>query len=112
MKNFSSLPQAKKLAVLVRVEPGCLGPKGTEEIDLFCDYAQEKFEHVDASFIHWDIAPRRDKKLPELQYQINNRNLSNKKAELYLAHFNKCVNEFEDHFHEELDDAIEQYLGR
>ena len=112
MKNFSSLPQAKKLAVLVRVEPGCLGPEGIEKIDSFCDYAQQKFEQVDASFISWDISPRRDKNVPELQYQINSKNLSSKKAALYLAYFDKRVTEFEDHFHEELDDAIEQYLGR
>ena len=112
MKNFSSLPQAKKLTVLVRVEAGCLGPEGIEKIDSFCEYAQQKFEQNNASFIYWEISPRRDKNLPELQYQINKKNLSSKKAELYLAHFNKCVIEFEEHVHEKIEETIEQYLGR
>lgn len=112
MKNNLPLPQEKKLTIVFRVEPGCLGPQGAAHIEEFCRFAQKEFETVDADFIHWEIVPRHDKSLAEMQYQVNNKNLSHDKAAKYLTVFNKNLDEFEGHLHQKLTLLIDQYLGR
>lgn len=111
MKNNLPLPQEKKLMVLFRLEPGCLGPDGKDHIDKFCQLAQQEFESLHSDFVHWDIVPRHDKSLPEMQYKINNKNLSHDKAEKFLNIFHKNLNDFEDQLHKKLAVFIDQYLG-
>lgn len=111
MKNNLPLPQEKKLTVLFRLEPGCLGPKGEELIDKFCQLAQKEFESLHSDFVQWDIVPRNDKSLPEMQYQINNKKLSQDKAAKFLHIFNKDLGEFENQVHKKLAAFIDQYLG-
>ncbi len=89
MSNSLSLPKEKKLTVTYRVEPGCLGPKGADHIEKFCLFAQKQVESIDADFVHWEIVPRYDKSLPEMQYQIGKKRLSHDKAATYLQLFGK-----------------------
>lgn len=112
MKNNLPLPQEKKLTILFRVESGCLGPQGATHIEEFCRLAQQEFASVDADFIHWEIIPRHDKSLAEMQYQVSNKKLSHDQAAKYLAVFNKDLDEFEGHLHQKLAVLIEQFLGR
>lgn len=112
MKNNLPLPQEKKLTIIFRVESGCLGPRGTTHIEEFCHFAQQEFASVDADFIHWEIMPRHDKSLAEMQYQVGNKKLSHDKAEKYLAVFDKELDEFEGHLHKKFAELIDQYLGR
>lgn len=112
MKNQLPLPQEKKLGVLFRVEPGCLGPAGKDHVDDFCRFAHKEVERIDADFVHWEIIPRYDKTLPETQYGVGNKRLNHDQAAKYLAIFNKQLDEFEGHFHDRLTQLIEQYLGR
>lgn len=105
------LPQDKKLTVIFRIEPGCLGPEGVDHIDEFCVFAQKHIETVDADFVHWQLMPRLDKTQTEMQYKINNKGLDHDKAEKYLKLFNKELDEFEGHLHEKLSELIDQYLG-
>lgn len=112
MKINLPLPQEKKLTVLFRLEPGCLGPDGKDHIDKFCQLAQKKFASLHSDFVYWDIVPRNDKSLPEMQYKINNKNLSHDKVAKFLDIFHKNLDEFEDHMHKKLAVIIEQYLGR
>jgi len=111
MKNNLPLPQDKKLTVLFRVEPGCLGPDGKEYIEEFCSFAQKEVESIDSDFVHWDIVPRHDKSLPEMQYKVGGKRLTHDKAEKYLEIFKKNLDEFEGHLHEKLSLLIGQYLG-
>lgn len=104
------LPPEKKLTVLYRVEPGCLGPQGKEYIEGFCEFALSAIEHMDGEFIHWILVPRYDKSLPEMQYQINGKKLSHDKAEKYLQLFDKHLEEFEGHLYEKLADLIDEYM--
>ena len=110
MKKKLPLPQEKKLTAICRLEPGCLGPGGKNHVDKFCSFAQKEVETIDSDFVHWEIIPRHDKSLAEMQYRISNKNLSHDKAEKYLGMFNKNLNEFEDHLHEKLTHLIDQYL--
>ena len=109
MKIDLPLPQEKKLTVLFRVEPGCLGPSGNDHIVEFCKHAQIAIENIDADYIHWEIVPRHDKSLAEIQYKINNKNLTHDQAAKYLDKFSKNLDEFEEHFHEKIISLIEKY---
>ena len=106
------LPSEKKLTIVYRVEPGCLGPKGASHVEDFCFFTQKEFERLDSDYIRWEIEPRNDKSLPELQYKINNKKLTHDKAARYLELFDKNLDEFESHLHNSFALQIEQYLGR
>lgn len=112
MKNKLPLPLDKKLMVLFRVEPGCLGPDGIEQIEKFCQFAQNEVASIDADFVHWDIVPRFDKSLPELEYKVSHKKLSHDKAAKYLNIFKKCLDEFERHLNDKLASLIDIYLAR
>jgi len=112
MKHNLPLPKDKKLNVLFRVEPGCLGPDGPEHVESFCQYAQKSVEDLDADFVHWDIVPRFDKSLPEMEYKVNTRRLNHDQAERYLHVFNKELDEFETHLNDKLGELIDSFLNR
>lgn len=112
MKNSLPLPQEKKLTIVFRVEPGCLGPSGNSHVDEFCGYAQKECEQLDADFVHWEIMPRHDKTMPEMQYQINKKKLSHDKAAKYLELFKKDLDEFEEHLHKKIAYLIDAFLKR
>ncbi|WP_019528867.1 hypothetical protein [Dasania marina] len=105
------LPAEKKLTVLSRIEPGCLGPEGIDHVDAFCEFAQQALASLDSDFVHWQLSPRMDKNMPEMQYQLSHKNISHEQAERYLRLFNGSLDEFESHLHEELAGLIDQFLG-
>ncbi|OOZ39293.1 hypothetical protein BOW53_12070 [Solemya pervernicosa gill symbiont] len=111
MKNSLPLPQEKKLNVVVRIEPGCLGPEGRETVEEFCNFAQLEVEDLDSDFVHWELSPRHDKTLPEMQYMVNEKSLTHDKADKYLGIFDKSLNEFEAHIHDKLALLIDDYLA-
>ena len=111
MKISLPLPQEKKLTVVCRIEPGCLGPEGKDHIDEYCRFAQKQVEPIDSDFVHWELVPRFDKTLPEMQYKIGNKNLTHDKAAKYLEMFKKNLDVFEDHLHEKLADLVDHYHG-
>jgi len=112
MKDNLPLPKEKKLMVVFRVEPGCLGPRGADIIEEFCQFAQKEVETLDSDFVHWDILPRIDKSLPEMQYKVNEKKLTHDKAARYLEVFDKSLDEFEGHLHNKLALLVERYQGR
>lgn len=111
MKYTLPLPKEKKLTVVVRVEPGCLGPQGVDLIEEFCNFAQIEVEPVDANFVHWEIIPRHDKTLPEMSYSTINKKLTHDQAAKYLEMFNKSLDDFENHIHDKLAYLIDHYRG-
>ncbi len=112
MKNAVALADEKKLALIYRVEPGCLGPNGASHIEGFCDFAQKEIEQLDAAYVLWTITPRHNKSLPEMQYSIGSRNISREQAERYAAALQKNLDEFESHLVEKLADLINAYMGQ
>lgn len=105
------LDQDKKLLVIFRVESGCLGPQGAEHVADFCLAAQKVVDNIDADFVQWEITPRHDKDLPEMEYKLVNKKLTHDKAAKYLSLFNKDLDEFEGHLHDKLALFIDEYLG-
>lgn len=112
MHDRLPLPDEKKLTVIFRIEPGCLGPEGENHIEEFCRFAQKEVEVIDADFVCWVLTPRSDKTLPEMQYQVNSKILSHDQAGRYLEVFNKSLDQFEEHLHESVTYLIDQYMGQ
>jgi len=104
------LEQNKKLTVIYRLEPGCLGPQGLNHIDHFCYFAQEKVQSIDSDIIIWKVLPRNDKLLPEMEYKLNNKKLSREKTDRFLNIFDKQIETFEESSHEEIAELIEMYF--
>ncbi|WP_198264792.1 hypothetical protein [sulfur-oxidizing endosymbiont of Gigantopelta aegis] len=111
MKNNLPLAQDKKLTVLFRLESGCLGPEGESHIEKFCQVAKSEFATLFSDFVYWDIIPRRDKSLPEMQYLINNKKLNQAQAAKFLALFDVKLPDFEHELHKSLTLCIDRYLG-
>lgn len=110
MKQILPLPENKKLLVTYRVEPGCLGPSGAEHISKFCEFTQAKIQSLDDDYIIWDITPRNDKTLPEMQYSVLGKRITQTQAEKYLAVFGKNLDEFEGHLVDHLAVLIDEYM--
>lgn len=103
--------EKNKLTVVLRVEPGCLGPNGKEYVEDFCRFAQEKVQALDAEFMHWEVVPRHDKTLAEVQYKVANKNLNHAQAAKYLDVFARDIDEFESELQDRLATFIDQFLG-
>ena len=111
MKNALPLPENKKLSVTYRIEPGCLGPEGGSHVVAFCDFAQEAFQSVNASYIHWIIVPRDDKSLPEMSYSAIGKRMNHSQADKYLALFDQSLDAFEMNLGIKMAAVINQYMG-
>ncbi|GIU43219.1 hypothetical protein TUM3794_28360 [Shewanella colwelliana] len=109
---MTGLSDNKKLVLLCRIEPGCLGPDGIDHIANFCRFANGALKHVDAEFIKWRPLPRYDKSLDEIEYSIAGKGLTRPQAAQYLAVFDKSLEEFEEHFHDTLTELIDIYLAK
>lgn len=111
MSNSVNLIDERKLSITYRVEPGCLGPDGVKVIDKFCGVAQQEFKSLDADYVIWNIVPRNDKSLPEMQFYVLGKMLTEAQAEKYLAGFDKDLAELEEHLSEKLATLIDNFLG-
>ncbi len=107
----SSVPEDKKLTVIVRVEPGCLGPEGMSHIEDFCKFVYSKEAALNYHFVNWSFIPRYDKALPEFAFQIGSRDISSDMADKYLRIFSRELDAFEDELHDHLANYIEEYLA-
>mgnify|MGYP000025747680 CR=1 FL=1 len=111
MKTSIPLQEDKKLCVTYRVEPGCLGPKGKRYISEFCSFAQSQLRSLDSEYIAWNIIPRKDKALPEMQYNIVGKRMTHSQAEKYLVLFDQSLDEFEGHLCEKLATLINEFMA-
>lgn len=112
MKFSQNIPSEKKLTIVYKMEPGCLGPAGPELIEEYCHFAQQKIETIDSNFVNWMIQPRFDKSLPEIQYLINGKELKPAMVKKYLALFDREIDNFEEQYNDKLMDYIDQFLNR
>jgi len=101
-----------KITVICRVEPGCLGPHGADHVEDFCHFAQKEFDLVDPTKVDWQIEPRFDKTLSEIQYKLKNRNLSSKQAGLYLDALGKEQDAFEETLFKQLAESVSHYMAK
>ena len=102
----------KKLTLLFRVEPGCLGPDGKVHIDGFCHLAQQAFASKQHPWLDIHIIPRHDKSLPETEYRFGERGLHRAKAERYMKLHGKELDQLESQLNDLISNLIEHYLRR
>ncbi|WP_431312578.1 hypothetical protein [Psychromonas marina] len=107
-----NFPENKKLTVIFRMEPGSLGPDGIQYISEFCDFAQTQLQACSDAYLIWVIAPRLDKNLPELEFQLVNKKLTSPKAGQYLSFFGESLDSFEEQLEDNLEAIINQFFGR
>lgn len=111
MSNSLPLQEDRKLAVTYRVEAGCLGPEGKNHIDEFCKFSQSALHSLDSDYIAWNIVHRKNKELPEMEYQVLEKMISHQQAEKYLAVFGKSLDDFEGHLSDQLATLIDQFMS-
>ena len=107
---MNALPSDKQLAVLFRLEPGCLGPQGIDFVEEFCSFINKQPPELHYARFHF--VARYDKKLPEWEYSINKRNLNDEKVALYLNLFQTNKHSFEEEIEELLVQRIELFFSR
>ena len=112
MKSVKTVPNDKKLTILYRIEPGCLGPDGKARIEEFCRFSEEKMRDLDSWFLNWDIQPRNDKALPEVQFQLLGKKISYQQASTYMELFDKNIELFSEDVDDEMANFIELFLKK
>lgn len=110
MEKVFPIKNEKKLAVLYRVEAGCLGPDGLDYIAGFCKFAQLQLQTLHSDYIALTIVHREDKTLPEMQYSLLGKILTNRQAEKYLSLFGSNVDDLECDLSDELTNLIHQFM--
>ena len=103
------LPTSRKLQVLFRVEPGCMGPAGIDHIDEFCQYANEHIVTLNQHYVAWTIVARMNKKLPETEYRVANKLLTESQVDKYLAVFGSSLDDFEEQTNERLAEMVDEF---
>jgi len=109
---MTAISTDKKLRVQFRLEPGCLGPDGTNLIDAFCQFAQQELDLFNSKFIVWKVTPRVNKTQPEIQYRLNGKGLDTNQASRYLKLFEQDISNFEDQLDDKLVMMIESFFDR
>lgn len=107
-----ALSDDKKITVIFRIEPGCLGPEGLTHVDKFCVQARALLQGKHQTFIKWEVVPRHDKTLPEMGFAINGKLLTRDFAARYMDHFGVALDNFEMEVFDELPEMIDQFFGR
>lgn len=106
------LTDDKKLTVIFRVEPGCLGPEGLSHVDKFCVQALLQLQHIHSGILKWQVVPRHDKSLAEMDFAINGKVLNRDQAKRYLGHLKQDIDAFEMSVFDRIPELIDQYFGR
>lgn len=110
MKNNIPLPNEKKLTVIFRVEPGCLGPEGEKEIVNFCNFAQAKIGPVESDYVNWSIIPRDNKADSEIQFRVKDKILTHEMAGKYLKVLGADIDALETRLFDDITCLIDEYL--
>jgi hypothetical protein len=97
-----------KLMIRFRLEPGCLGPTGADYVEDFCRLINK----VDFSypFVALNITPRYDKSLPEWEFLLNDKLISENQAERVLELHNFTVESIEEAVDEFITLKVEQFM--
>ncbi|MBP4040126.1 MULTISPECIES: hypothetical protein [Aeromonas] len=103
-------PTAPRLTIQIRLEPGCLGPDGKHHIDAFCTAASRVFAVIEPERVNWVLIPRHDKQLPEQEFLIEGRKLSEAQAGLLLQRLGLALDPLLEQSDAVLSQLIERYL--
>lgn len=97
------------LHLLMRIEPGCLGPDGAELVIPFCQFVEEPFQRLGGQLLHWQIEARFDKTLPEIEYHLQDKKITRAQANRYLEMMDLDLNEQEEQASALLSELIDTF---
>ena len=101
---------AKRLTIQIRIEPGCLGPDGKRHVDTFCTAAGRIFAAIEPERVSWVLLPRHDKQLPEQEFFIEGRKLSEAQASLLLQRMGLTLSTLQERSDAMLAQLVERYF--
>lgn len=105
------MEQELDLSLIVRVEPGSLGPDGLNHVESFCVVAEKVFSKVEFANLTFKIVPRYDKTLPELELLMNQLTLPHQRAVMVLDKLNLTYELIEEEVMEHISKLIDRFLG-
>jgi len=105
------LPKDKKLMVIYRLEPDCLGMIGHKQIHDFCHHVTKSVVPIDSSFVIWLLLPRLDPKEKEIEYRVDGKLLNHQQVVKYLSVFGRDYDVFEESLNIAIMEHIERYFG-
>ena len=100
-----------RLEVLIRVEPGSLGPDGKDKVEAFCTLAQRVMQQTRGKHFDWNVIPRYDKTLAEFSLRHGQRSLNSQRAEQALAYFDTTPDQLESDSMDRISNLIDRFLG-
>lgn len=101
---------AKRLTIQIRIEPGCLGPDGKHHIETFCAAASRVFAAMEPERVSWVLIPRHDKQLPEQEFFIEGRKLSEEQAGLLVQRMGLTLAPLQERSDALLAQLVERYF--
>jgi len=110
VKSNLPLPQDKKLLVIYRLEPVCLGFVGREKINQFCAHITKNILPVDSGFIKWTVLPRLEAKEKEIEFSVDGKLLKQHQVVRYLSVFDRDYDLFEDTINQSIMEQIDHYF--
>ena len=75
----------------------------------FCQQAPQRLTDIDNAFIGWQIVPRFDKTLPELEYRVNGKGLTRLQAHRYLQALGQDLDQVEELLVDQIDQLIDLF---
>ena len=110
MQSNLPLPQEKKLFVIYRLEPVCLGSVGYKKINQFCAHITKNVLPIDSGFIKWTVLPRLKAKEREIEFRMGGKLLKKHQVVRYLAVFDRDYDLFEDTINQSIMEQIDHYF--
>ncbi len=101
-----------KFCIVYYIEEGCLGAKGSQIIESFCLFLEQKLNPLNDNLCYWRILPLIDINKPHFEYLLLEKKLKPEQATRYLAKFGLNLEQFENNIDNLVIDFIEEYLGR
>ncbi len=105
------MPTDTKLTVVVRVEPGSLGPDGQDLVEGYCEVANQSFSKIHPELIEWQVVPRFDKTLPEMEFSLNSKKLNAEQTNKMLSLIGYDEEKLEVDTMSHIANLIDKYLG-
>ncbi|MFY8352255.1 hypothetical protein AAEU29_17070 [Pseudoalteromonas sp. SSM20] len=97
-----------KLVIRFRLEPGCLGPTGTDYVEDFCRLIN--LVEFSYPFVELNVIPRYDKTLPEWEYLLSDKLISESQADRVLELHNFTIESMEEAVDEFITLKVEQFM--
>ena len=111
MEKPEVLTNDKKLVLIHRVEPGCLGPDGVNYIEEFCQFANKNLRASRGAYIYWKLVPRYDKSLPEMEYSFMQHIINEEQAQRFLMKFDQHLEDYIGDLDVQITDLIERFFA-